>query len=113
MVCTTFLHDSELNQQLPEAEIQYLLDAVRTKSGNDWQVVRLEQRKAGLFGRKRPQLYGVYVYVGGIGPWQQINFFKVGAKSSINLYVPLETVAAYLYGMHSGLWEKATASKLK
>ena len=108
MTCTTFLHESELNQQLPQADIQQLLDEVRKLSGQDWQVVALPGRRIGLFGRKKaPTLYGVYVYVGGIGPWQQINFYRDGMKSSFGLYVPLEVVAAYFYGMLNGLWHQA------
>lgn len=103
MTCTTFLHDGELNQPLPDAEVQAVLDEVRKLSGEDWQVVPLPPRRAGLFRRKQPTYYGVYVYVGGAGPWQQINFWSADVSWSINLYQPLEIVAAYLIGMLGGL----------
>lgn len=103
MTCTTFLHDGELNQPLPDAEVQAILDEVRKLSGEDWQVVPLPEQRAGLFRRKQPTLYGVYVYVGGIGPWQQINFWSADRRWSISLYHPLEVVAAYLLGMLGGL----------
>lgn len=102
MTCTTFLHDGELNQPVPQPEIQILIDTVRKVTGQNWQVVPLPARRVGLFRRQAQTLYGVYVYVGGIGPWQQINFYREGSKSSINLYVPLEVVAAYFYGLWNG-----------
>lgn len=103
MTCTTFLHDGELNQPLPDAEVQAILDEVRKLSGENWQVVPLPPRRAGLFRKLQPTQYGVYVYVGGIGPWQQINFWGANTSWSINLYQPLEVVAAYLLGMLGGL----------
>lgn len=99
MTCTTFLHDSELNIPLPDAECQHILHLARKHTGKDWQVVPLRIRRCKWFKVKTETLYGVYVYIGGIGPWQQINFFREGVRSSINLYVPLEVVAAYFLGM--------------
>ena len=106
MSCTTFLHDCELNQPLPDAEVQAVLDEVRKLSGEDWQVVALPPPRKRWFEKQRPTMYGVYVYVGGIGPWQQINFWREGSKWSINLYMPLETVSAYLLGMLGGLHQR-------
>lgn len=103
MTCTTFLYDGELNQRLPDQQAQEFLDEVRRKSGNDWQVVKLPERRVGLFRKKAPPMYGVYVYIGGCGPWQQINFYHEDATSSINLYVPLDVVVAYFMGMANGL----------
>lgn len=107
MTCTTFLHDGELNQPLPDPEAQSLLDEVRKLSGENWQVVPLPPRRSGLFRRKVPTYYGIYVYVGGMGPWQQINFWSGSAdtRSSINLYQPLDVIAAYLLGMLGGLYK--------
>jgi hypothetical protein len=102
MTCTTFLYDCELNVPLPNAECQKILDEVRKKTGNDWQVVELSTAPLTwidrLLGREKTPLYGLYVYVGGMGPWQQINFFRIDSKTSINLYVPLELIVAYLIG---------------
>jgi hypothetical protein len=103
MTCTTFLHDNELNVSLPNAECQKILDEVRNKTGENWQVVELKFTTASswfdrVLGKKKPPLYGLYVYVGGMGPWQQINFFRIDSKTSINLYVPLELIVAYLIG---------------
>ena len=61
MTCTTFLHDGELNQPLPDAEVQAILDEVRKLSCENWQVVPLQPRRAGLFRRLQPTYYGVYV----------------------------------------------------
>lgn len=100
MTCTTFLHDWELDQPLPDAELQSIFDEAKKRSGENWQVVKLEQYQPTPWWRKKPEtLYGVYVYVGGIGPWQQINFYRKNVRSSINLYVPLEVVAAFFLGM--------------
>jgi hypothetical protein len=111
MTCTTFLHDGELNQPLPDGEVQAILDEVRKLSGENWQVVPLPSQRAGLFRRKQPDLYGVYVYVGGIGPWQQINFWSADRSWSISLYQPLEVVAAYLLGMLGGLHKAKRIAK--
>ncbi len=99
MTCTTFLHDGELNQPLPDPECQHILECARKHTGKNWQVVPLQVNYRKWFKRHTTTLYGVYVYVGGVGPWQQINFFKEDTKWSINLYVPLEVVAAYFLGM--------------
>jgi hypothetical protein len=99
MTCTTFLHDGELNQPLPDAELQNIFDAAKKHSGKNWQVVPLYVTRRKWFRKHTETLYGVYVYVGSCGPWQQINFFREGVRSSINLYVPLEVVAAYFLGM--------------
>jgi hypothetical protein len=99
MACTTFLHDSELNQPLPNAEVQEFLDLARQQTGEDWQVVPITFSSRKWFKTQYNTLYGVYVYVGGIGPWQQINFYKAGSGTSLNLYVSLEVVAAYFMGM--------------
>ena len=101
MVCTTFLHDGELNMRLPDAEIQSIFDEAKARTGENWQVVPLEVKRRKWFKTHTETLYGVYVYVGGCGPWQQINFYREGSKSSINLYVPLEVVAAYFLGILS------------
>lgn len=110
MTCTTFLHDSELNRPLPDLEVQSILDEVRKLSGEDWQVVPLPEQRAGLFRKRRPAVYGIYVYVGGMGPWQQINFWSERESSSINLYQPLEVVAAYFLGVLSGLRKRVPST---
>jgi|ERR1035437_4374259 hypothetical protein len=102
MTCTTFLHDSELNQPLPNAELQKILEEVRERTGKNWQVVPTQCTIGNWPCKKTITLYGVYVYVGGCGPWQQINFYTEFAKSSINLFVTLDLVAAYLFGLHGG-----------
>jgi hypothetical protein len=99
MTCTTFLHDGELNLPLPDPELQSIFDEAKKRTGSNWQIVPLRVNRRKWFRATTETLYGVYVYVGGYGPWQQINFFREGSKSSINLYVPLEVVAAYFLGM--------------
>lgn len=98
MPVTTFLHQCELNQSLRDPELQQLLDEARKHTGKDWQVAPLQMPPRKWWQSKREQLYGVYVYIGGIGPWQQINFYA-DRTHSFGLYVPSEVVAAYLMGM--------------
>lgn len=102
MTCTTFLHDSELNQPLPNTEVQEFLDLARAQTGKDWQVVPFIFSSRKWFKTSYTTLYGVYVYIGGIGPWQQINFLNKDGESSITVYVPLETVGAFFMGMVAG-----------
>lgn len=102
MTCTTFLHAGELNQPLPDPDLQDVLDSVRKLTKQDWQVVPITLTHRKWFKTTTETRYGVYVYVGGMGPWQQINFFREGSESSINLYVSLDVVAAYFFGMLNG-----------
>lgn len=99
MTITTFLHDGELNLPLPDAEMQQIFDEAKRRTGKNFQIVPIQVTHRKWFRTKTKTLYGVYVYVGGIGPWQQINFFREDCRSSINVYVPLEVVAAYFLGM--------------
>ena len=99
MTCATFLYDSELNQRLPDEECQAVLEEAREHTGKNWQVVPVHVHRRRWFKRYTETLYGVYVYVGGVGPWQQINFYSGGSQTSINLYVSLDVVAAYFLGM--------------
>lgn len=107
MVCTTFLSDSDLNKPLPDAEVQEFLDLARMQTGKNWQVVPITFTSRKWFKTRHFTLYEVYVYVGGIGPWQQINFYREGSDSSINLCVPLETVAAFFMGIVAGQHKNA------
>ena len=103
MTCTTFLNESELNVPLKNAEIQHILDAVRKVTGENWQVIHHHDYVTGVWPfRKVEPMYGLYVYVGGCGPWQAINFYRDYVKSSINTMASLELVAAYLLGVWSG-----------
>ena len=94
MPVTTFLHDSELNQPSSDREIDELLAEVRKTTGRNYQIVeRRWTERFGLFGlRKRPvSRMGVYLEVGGVGPWQELQCTKNP-----------ETVRAYLLGMLGG-----------
>ena len=113
MTCTTFLYDCELNQRLPDPEAQQVVEEARKRTGKNWQVVPLQVNRRKWFKTTTETLYGVYVYVGGVGPWQQINFYREGTRSSINLYVPLEVVAAYFLGMLAVPKESAHGIKEK
>lgn len=94
MPVTTFLHDSELNQPTTDAEINELLAEVRQTTGRNYQIVEhCWVERYGLIGlRKRPACrMGVYLEVGGYGPWQEMQC--TGNR---------DTVRAYLLGILGG-----------
>jgi len=101
MCSFTFLHDGELNKPLPNAEVQEFLDIARKQTDKDWQVVPITFASRKWFKTRYEILYGVYVNVGH-GNWQQINFYRTGSDSSINLYVTLDVVSAFFMGMVAG-----------
>lgn len=108
MTATTFLHDGELNIPTSNKVINDLLKEVREATGQDWQILELKlYPKKKWFQRpsdRAPKLfYEVYLYVGGMGPWQQINFYREGTDWSINLVNTSELVVAYLYGILAGI----------
>lgn len=100
-----FLSQAELNIPLPDPDLQKLLEEVRKITAEDWQVVehRLKTQRTWLFGKtKTVSMWSLYVYVGGFGPWQVINFYREGSETSINHLVPLDMIVSYLYGILSG-----------
>ena len=109
---TTFLHDSELNRPTSDKEINYLIGAIRELSADNWQVVEREQRIDPPFLKiwrsyKIVKYYEIYKYVGGCGPWQQINFYPgPDASSSINASGNATTVSSFLYGLLAGIHDK-------
>lgn len=109
---TTFLHDSELNQLTSDREINYLIGAVRDLSAENWQVVeRIHRIYPRFFWAWRTfkivKHYEIYKYVGGFGPWQQINFYPgPDASSSINTSCNATTASAFLYGLLAGIHDK-------
>lgn len=102
MVCTTFLNECELDQVLPDPNVQKLLDEVRKLSGENWQIVPRVVHINKWFSNKYKTYYGLYLYVGGMGPWQQINFYSAPDEFSLNLEVDLGTIANFLMGMCNG-----------
>lgn len=108
MVCTTFLHDSELNQVLPDPNVQTLLDEVRSLTGEDWQIVSTTIELKTKFWQKRKflTLYSLCRYVGGLGPWQQLNFYSSPEEFSINTLVDIGTISNYLMGICNGFDSK-------
>lgn len=101
---TTFLHDSEKNQKTNYPEVNKLLDEVRELTGADWQLVPINITTKKWYKTTHETFWGLYVYVGGVGPYQQINFFNAKSKSSINVYVPIENIADYLMGITAGYY---------
>ena len=94
MPVTTFLHDGELNQPSGDAEIDELLAEVRKTTGRNYQVVARHwvERFGPLWLRTRQATrMSVYLEVGGVGPWQELQCTK-----------NLDTVRAYLLGMLDG-----------
>ena len=110
MTCTTFLHDCELNIKTSNADLNLLLSDVRDATGEDWQVI---ERKFIItpawwnFWTKPTDIskFSVYKYVGGIGPWQCINFCTPRSiyESLTGLQgVDSSTVINYFYGILAG-----------
>jgi hypothetical protein len=106
MVMTTFLNAHEIDQILPDPSIQTLLDEVRKLTGEDWQIVYHPMNVRGglktFFKLNTVDLYSLYVYVGGIGPYQCINFYSSPEEFSINTLVGLDTISNYLMGIVTG-----------
>jgi len=104
---TTFLYDGELNVPTSNSVINEMLSEVRAKTGKDWQVIeRTHTKKYAFQPWKKPKkisLYELYIYVGGVGPWQQINFYRDNSDSSINISNDAELVVAFFFGILCGL----------
>lgn len=106
MCVTTFLHDSELNVPTSNTDLNDLLKEVREATGKDWQILernREVRQWPWKFKHQTVKSYELYVYVGGMGPWQQINFYSSTSGSSINLVSPVEPIMMYLMGIMSGV----------
>lgn len=107
MPCTTFLHESELNKQTSNPHINELLGYVRDETGEDWQILErtFEPRRAFWQKPKQVKTYEVYKYVGGMGPWQVINFCVENSETESlagMCGVPAHIVINYLYGILAG-----------
>ena len=110
MTCTTFLHDGELNQLTSNKVVNETLQEARKVTGEDWQII---ERKYTIrppiwkFWKKKKTglMYELYVFVGGFGPWQQINFYRNASDCSINLTNDADLVVAYLYGIITGVFQ--------
>lgn len=104
MCITTFLHDSELNIPTSCKVLNETLLELRKLTKKDWQVIEHVHVKERFFRKAIVhKSYELYVYVGGCGPWQLINFFKEGTGTTINTVNSNELVIAYMYGMLGGL----------
>ena len=107
MPITTFLLDSELNRPTSNKVLNELLAEVRQKTGRDWQIIELQYhpKKRWWQRKQKPMvlMYELYVYVGGAGPWQQINFYNDQSDWSINIRNTSSVVVAYLYGLLAGV----------
>jgi hypothetical protein len=114
MVCTTFLSDSELNVPTSNDDLNELLKEVRKVSGEDWQITeRMTELPVPAWkfwaAREFVKTYELFVYVGGCGPWQQINFYRDGSDYTINIRNRCELVMAYLYGIVAGVHSQRNA----
>lgn len=99
----TTLHASELNIPLHAPEVQKLLEELRTKTQQEWQIVPLQVTEKPTRWFVKPKittLYGLYHHagVGSFPEWQVINFYKGDATTSVNHFVSLDVIAAYLMG---------------
>lgn len=105
---TTFLHDGELNVPTSNPDLNDVLAKVRKADPSaNWQVIeRVTKKKCwgGLWMEiKQFRSYELYLYVGGVGPWQQINFYRENSDSSINVSNSADLVVAFLLGILTGL----------
>lgn len=106
MCCTTFLHEGQLNTPTHNEDLNQILHDVRVETGEDWQVVEYRifyKRRWYTLKRSVRYEYELYKYVGGVGPWQLINFYKDDAESSMNFTNKAELVIAFLLGILSGI----------
>jgi hypothetical protein len=94
MPMTTFLHDAELNRPTGDADLDEYLAQARQKTGRDYQVVkhRAVERFGPLGLRSRiVERTQLYLYVGGMGPWQVLQCAH-----------DLPTIRAFLLGLLNG-----------
>lgn len=101
MTCTTYLDESELNVPTSNKEVNDLLKELRTATTEDWQITE-KFEKTGIFSKGRHS-YQVFKYVGGMGPYQVMNFYKEDAESSINFGISADTLMAYMLGILVGM----------
>lgn len=106
MTCTTFLHSWELNVPTTNDVINSLLAEIREETGRDYQVIEREYHHAKRWWKKvQPpsKFYELYAYVGGMGPWQAINFYREKSATSINLRCDADMLVAHFYGILTGI----------
>lgn len=93
MVCTTTLHDWELNQPTGDNELDELLSMARELTGSNYQIIQHDcWVKTGLVRWGWVKRFQLYVEVRGVFPWQ------VMACASDK-----PTITAYLYGVVNGV----------
>lgn len=95
MPITTFLHDSELDQPSGHPEIDQLVAEVRKRTGRNYQVVTHRWGECYGYFRLRRRVItrmGLFVEVGGVGPWQWLSSTQTAHE-----------VRAYLLGILNGL----------
>jgi hypothetical protein len=102
---TTFLHDGELNVPTVNDVLNKTLAEVREATGENWQIVERAKEKRFAFNTKIKTAYAyeLYLYVGGMGPWQMINFYKESSDCSINPVNNADVVMAFLLGILTGV----------
>lgn len=102
---TTFLHDGELNVPTVNDELNKALAEVREATGENWQIVERVKEKRFAFNTKlkTAYTYELYLYVGGCGPWQLINFYRESSDTSINPVNNADVVMAFLLGILTGV----------
>lgn len=110
MMCT-ILQDSEKNIPTSNEDLNEALERVRKCTGEDWQLIeRKITKKKWWFSKPRVQYsYALHVFVGGIFPYQTINFYRNLERDrkdfalTMGGYVSAETIMAYLYGTINGV----------
>ena len=103
MVMTTTLHTCELNQPHPVSNVNELLKELRERTGRDWQICGhpIFVGRKWVFG---PYVYKtrycLYLYVGGVLPWQQLTIYPDSPDSRDD---GTAKIVGYMTGYLSGL----------
>lgn len=108
MCITTFLHDSELDIPTSNEELNKLLKTVKEETKENWQILERTYRVSRAWGMRHEEVksYELYKWVGGMGPWQLINFYSSTSGTSINTGNSVEVVMAFLLGIRAGFYSE-------
>lgn len=106
MPATTYLMKRELLEAKANAELNELITDVRQATGDDWRVQEQVCWEWKNFRRYHSFLYSVYVGLSNTGEFQIINFSIQDAKGSINHFVKIDLMMAYLMGILHGASSK-------
>lgn len=113
MCITTFLHDGELDVPTSNEELNKLLKTVKEETKENWQILERTYRESRAWGMRHEDVkyYELYKWVGGMGPWQLINFYNSKSGTSINTGNSVEVVMAFLLGIRAGFYSEGAKNE--